>query len=495
MPSFAVIGGGFSGINAVVQIKKRYPHAKIVLFEQGSQLGGCWYWNKYPGCACDVPSHLYSLSYELNPCKHSDWTDHYPSGESIQKYLDHVAAKHRIYEITTYVQQLEWLDNSNQWKLVSHAVVNPQLSPKTESDSFKTNVDYFDYGMSLFKGDVIHTARWPVGFNPKGKRIAVIGTGASGVQVIPELQKVAKSLTVFQRHASWVDKKVEYKYSSMAKWIFKYIPGAMTLWRLFIFFGQEFGYLAFLRTNLLGRIIHSVVTNDMKRNIQKSVKDTLKQKLLTPKYLAGARRITPSNHYLKAMASTNTTLISGDPISHITETTIVTEGGISATVDVIVLATGFELLDVFSNFQVTGRSSSRDAATETSLRSAFSPIPKAYMGTLVPGLPNFFLSLGPNLGFGHQSVLIPIELQMEYTMKLIQASRKAGLSRIEVRKEAGERWNLFLKAGFERTVWKTDTSSYYFSGKGENFTIWPYSSLYMLWIFGKQPLLSDFVAC
>ncbi|KAJ3030075.1 UNVERIFIED_CONTAM: hypothetical protein HDU68_010207 [Siphonaria sp. JEL0065] len=214
----------FSGINAAIQIKKMFPTAKLVLYEKGNKLGGAWHWNQYPGCACDVPSHLYSLSYELNP----DWDQHYPSAESIQKYLERVAKKHGVYDVArlnTHVQHLEWQQDTNQWKLISKKQPSPQ-EPTTE---------YFDFvftcigplhvpktpqwnGMETFKGDIIHTARWSSEFNPSGKRIAVIGTGASGVQVIPELVKVADSVTVFQRTANWIGAKVEYKYSAFAKW-------------------------------------------------------------------------------------------------------------------------------------------------------------------------------------------------------------------------------------------------------------------------------------
>ncbi|KAJ3015051.1 UNVERIFIED_CONTAM: hypothetical protein HDU68_012897 [Siphonaria sp. JEL0065] len=475
MHSFAVIGGGFSGINAAIQIKKVYPHSKLVLFEQGSQLGGAWYWNQYPGCVCDVPSHLYSLSHELNP----DWEDHYPSAKSIQKYLESVAMKHRLYETASEPEDSKLIIEFFDYVISATGPLHVPKIPKWK-------------GMSLFKGEIIHTARWTHGFNPAGKRIAVVGTGASAVQVIPELHKVSKTLTVFQRHASWVDKKKEYKYSAIAKWIFKYIPFAMKLWRLYIYLGQEIGYLAFLTRNPIGRAINYLITKDMTLFLHTNVKDRLKQKLLLPTYPAGARRITPSNHYLKTIASPSTTLISGDPISYLTENSIVTEGGVRISVDAIVLATGFELIDVFTHYKVLGRSTD-GIKSPAELSQTLSPCPKAYMGTLVPDFPNFFTLLGPNLGFGHQTVLLPMELQMEYVMKLIQSARRDGRSRIEITRDAVERWNEFLKDGFERTVWKSDQSSYYFNQEGSNFTLWPYSSLYMQWIFGKVPQLSDFI--
>ncbi|KAJ3245336.1 hypothetical protein HDU77_009498 [Chytriomyces hyalinus] len=511
--TFCVIGCGLGGLNAVIQTRRQFPNARIVLYEESDGAGGVWRWNRYPGCACDVPSHLYSLADEPNP----EWDEHYADSPSIRAYLERVAEKHNVKDIArfnTRVTRLEWNDPTNQWKVTS--------TSKTTSE---TTEEWYDYvisangplhvpkypsihGLGDFTGPVVHTARWRDDVEFRGKRVAVIGTGASAVQAVPELTKVAKSMVVFQRHASWIMPKDEYKYSATVKWIFRNIPLAQRLWRIFIFLTMDFRYFVFVRKSWFSQRLEASVMKLVHTFIQENVQDLVKRKLATPNYPLGARRITPSNSYLKAIDDPKTTLISGDAISHIAPNNIiVTESGLKIPVDVIVLATGFELQDIFQNFKIVGRSSSSDTADNQvplkktpelapELEHVFNmPHPRAYMSACVPQFPNLFLIMGPNSALGHSSVLIPMELQTKYILNLIHDSRNAGRTRVEATPAAMKRWNEFLKEGFVDTVWQADKSSWYFDGKGHNFTLWPFSLSYMMWVFKKRPDLRDFVQC
>ncbi|KAI8610813.1 hypothetical protein BC830DRAFT_1143974 [Chytriomyces sp. MP71] len=503
LPSFAIIGGGFGGIDAAIKTRRGNPNARIVVFDEAPGFGGAWQWNRYPGVACDVPSHLYSLSHELNP----DWPDHYSGASDIRAYLQSVAKKHgldKIARLSTRVVHLEWLDEMNQWKLTAEEKLNGS----------RQTVDHFDYvisangplhvpkypsihGLESFEGEVVHTARWKPGFENEihGKRVAVIGTGASAVQAVPEIEKVVETLVVFQRHAAWPVPKEEYKYSKVAKWIFRNIPFAMRLWRFIIFWLLELRYwIVIRRDSAFSKLQIPGIMKLVTQFIESQVRDPVKREQLTPDYPFGARRIPPSNSYLKALDSDKTTLVSGDPISHITDgNTIVTQSGRQIQVDAIILATGFELLPVNQPFTMVGRKEGGVFPDLSQIRTRTRP--RAYMFTTMPQFPNFFMILGPNAAFGHMSVLIPVELQTDYTLRLIRASRDAGRSRVEVTTRALEEWDLFVQKGFKGTVWEMDKSSWYYSGKAENFTLWPYSCVYMIWLLSKQPKLMDYVDC
>ncbi|KAJ3199386.1 hypothetical protein HDU82_000460 [Entophlyctis luteolus] len=490
MASFtvAIVGGGFGGIDAAIQLRKRFPEASLALFEAADELGGVWQWNTYPGCACDIQSHLYSLSYELKP----DWTDNFSKAAEIKQYLQGVARKYGVTEFSrlkTTVETLTWIESRNQWLLVSRTA---------GAGGGTVTEEHFDYvvsaqgplhipkipdydGIEKFEGDVFHTARWKSDFNAQGKVVAVIGTGASAVQAIPELAKTSKELVVFQRHAAWITTKADYKYSAVAKWVFRNVPLAARIWRYMIFWSHEYQYLAFRTDSRISRALRGLVQMQTAALLRAQVPDAQKRAVLTPHYPFGARRVTPSNQYLRAMAGA--TVVDGDPVVRFEPRAVVTASGRVVPVDAVVLATGFVLNGGNAGIMIRGRCGNR-------LADGFEA---SYRSTLFPKFPNIFFILGPNSGAGHTSVLIPLEMQNKYIANLISEARRLRMPFIEVTDEAAAKWDKYVQKGFEGTVWPLDNSSWYHQG-GKILTLWPYSWVRFMREMRALPKMSDFLS-
>ncbi|KAJ3347811.1 hypothetical protein HDU83_001814 [Entophlyctis luteolus] len=509
MASFtvAIVGGGFGGIDAAIQLRKRFPEASLALFEAADELGGVWQWNTYPGCACDIQSHLYSLSYELKPGLRS------VPGEALtplEKRLDRqllesrrnqaVSAgrsaevrSDRIFAVSEIVgpqfETLTWIESRNQWLLVSRTAGGGGGTVTEEHFDYVVSAQgplhipkIPDYdGIEKFEGDVFHTARWKSDFNAQGKVVAVIGTGASAVQAIPELAKTSKELVVFQRHAAWITTKADYKYSAVAKWVFRNVPLAARIWRYMIFWSHEYQYLAFRTDSRISRALRGLVQMQTAALLRAQVPDAQKRAVLTPHYPFGARRVTPSNQYLRAMAGA--TVVDGDPVVRFEPRAVVTASGRVVPVDAVVLATGFVLNGGNAGIMIRGRCGNR-------LADGFEA---SYRSTLFPKFPNIFFILGPNSGAGHTSVLIPLEMQNKYIANLISEARRLRMPFIEVTDEAAAKWDKYVQKGFEGTVWPLDNSSWYHQG-GKILTLWPYSWVRFMREMRALPKMSDFLS-
>ncbi|KAJ3411185.1 hypothetical protein HDV05_002613 [Chytridiales sp. JEL 0842] len=495
--SFCIVGGGFGGINSAIQIKKKFPDAQVTLYEKGDSFGGTWYWNKYPGCQCDIPSHFYSLSYELNP----DWPHHYSSREHIRNYLESVAKKHNLYDIAilnTKVESLTWDAPTSTWQVVSRHIPTDTLHPPRSYTYVFLSIGPLhvpkipDFpGLKDFKGIVMHSAEWDESFKAKGLKVGVVGTGASAVQIVPQIQqeqarasaaldekKKEGSLVVFQRSAAWVPKKVQYSYSPLAKVLFKWVPFLMRLWRWWIMFGTEFQFfVAFFKKPIL----RNFVQNQIIKSMQEHIKDPILQQKFIPDYPLGAHRVTPSNTWFRTFAQPNVTLET-DPISHLTSDSLVTRSGTSHKLDALILATGFQVRDVLDTLKITG-------VNNADLSTTMGDCPQAYYSCMNPAFPNFFHVLGPNSGFGHYSVVHMIEQQTRWVLNLVALAREKGYKKLQVKKEAFERYNQFIQDGFKDKVWSLDRRSWYNNEKGVNFTLWPFSGSYVVWFFSRRPRL------
>ncbi|KAJ3328542.1 hypothetical protein HDU76_009784 [Blyttiomyces sp. JEL0837] len=494
IPSFAVIGGGFGGINAAIQIKKKFPGSAIRIFEKAKDFGGTWYWNRYPGCECDIPSHFYSLSYEMR----ADWPRHYSGQSEIKDYLCGVAKKYGLYDIVSFettVTNLKWDESTNTWQVTT-------VSPNTKSTPTTTPYTFVfvangplhvpkipDFpNLSSFKGPVFHSSQWKNDVDFKDKTVAIIGTGASSVQIVPRIinDMDVKGLVVFQRSAAWVPPKVQYEYSKVAKWIFEHVPFACRLWRNFLIIGTELRYLAFLKHSLVAMLAQFLVLLTMKQHI----KDTTLRKKLTPKYPFGALRVTPSNEFYPSLANPKSTVVT-DTIDRFTESgiTVRDENGNESHIpcDIVIMATGFDVQHGFGDLNIVGKSS-------LNLVDQLGETPKAFNCTMYPNYPNIFHLLGPNSGFGHFSVVHVTECQMYWSLNVIKKvymSEKRG--RVEVNVGAFERFNEMIQRGLKWTVWDLYKKSWYANEKRENFALWPFTASYMWWWFSKKVKGSDFI--
>ncbi|ORZ06000.1 hypothetical protein BCR42DRAFT_427463 [Absidia repens] len=388
--SIGIIGSGFSGICAAIQVEKQLG-IKATIFESSDDVGGTWNHNFYPGCASDVPSHLYSLSFEPNP----NWSQCYsPQGE-IHEYIRGVAKKYDLYNQTifnTEVVQADWLENEKKWELTVR-----------EKESLDTRVIYFDVVFAglgplripnypdefkSFEGTVVHTAYWDNSIDFTDKRVAVVGSGASAVQLIPKLQPIVSHMTSYQRNPTWCLIRRQYKYPSFIKFLFRWVPLLMKLYRLSIFISLEFFYLNFRYFDtLFGRIVRRMTISEMKQRLLKKNRPDL-VKALIPDYDLGCRRITPSEIYLEALAEKNVTV----ERSHIASTrghTITTNDGKEFECDILVLATGYNTTGFLGNLQVNGRN-------KRNLNQLWDgKYTNTYKSIAIHEFPNFFMLLGP----------------------------------------------------------------------------------------------------
>jgi len=383
-----IIGAGFSGLCAAIKLKRE--RIRFIVIEKSDNVGGTWWDNQYPGCACDIWSHLYSLSFKPNPF----WSKTYPQQEEILHYLEDTFDYYGIREhvkLGTKVQSCHFDASLKRWTVVTskgekiecsfiisgigalHTPKFPEISGKEE-----------------FKGESFHTAKWKKGFDWINKRVAIIGTGCTAIQVIPTIASKCKQLYVFQRTPSWVSPKLDIRYPYILQRIFQLFPLVMKVHRWYIFFRQELLYhLAFTKDSKLADNIQANIALSMKSEI----KPTELHEKLIPNYAVGCKRITVSQYYLSAFNRSNVELIT-NPIDKITETSIDIRNSESKQVDAILYATGFDIIGPVKAIDIH-----RPVDGEL-LANIWGNFPSVYLGIMQPGFPNVFFLLGPGTGLG-----------------------------------------------------------------------------------------------
>lgn len=335
-----IIGSGFSGIGMAIRLRELGVR-KFVIIERHHQLGGTWYANKYPGCACDVPSNLYSFSFEPNP----NWSYYFGRQQEIGQYLEHCADKYGIREYIHFnrnVTRLDWVDDRQIWRIQTESNgVDKSYEAKfvvagygpLSNASFPTDIP----GIDQFKGEMCHTAEWNQAIDFRGKRVAVVGTGASAIQTVPELHKHdLKELLVFQRTPAWVIPRADKKVSAIEKWLFTTFPITQKIFRLVIYWVRESTVLSFTYRWPVRFLNEELV----RYNLRRQIKDPELRKALTPKFDLGCKRVLLTNDWYSTLQKPNVKLVT-DRIAEITENGIVTKDGETHPVDVIVWSTGF----------------------------------------------------------------------------------------------------------------------------------------------------------
>lgn len=456
-----IIGSGFAGLGAAIKLTQKGKNNFLVL-ERGSDVGGTWRDNTYPGAACDVPSHLYSYSFALNP----DWTRSFSTQPEIQKYISSVARKYKVLDKHVFnsdVTSVTWDENTHRWNIVAStgeytakvvvtavgALCEPNLPPIK--------------GIEGFEGDVFHSAQWNHDVSLEGKRVAIIGTGASAIQIVPAIASKVKHLDVYQRTAPWILPRFDREYTGLEKFAFKRIPGFQRLSRTGIYAARETQVVGLAKKPALMRVFELIA----KQQISKGIKDKTLRKKVTPNFRIGCKRMLISNAYYPALDRDNVDLVT-DGIAEVKANSIVTADGTEREIDALVVATGFHVTDSPAYQGIYGKGGKTLAQTFEEQGQ------QGYKGAAVANYPNMFFLVGPNTGLGHTSMVFMIESQLNYVIDALDTIDKHDIGVIEVRKDVQDDYNADLQDRMSNSVWMNGgCASWYLDKHGNNTTLWP----------------------
>jgi len=451
----AILGAGFAGIGMGVQLKKAGIHS-FTIFERAGEVGGTWRDNTYPGAACDVPSHLYSFSFEPNP----RWSQTFAGSAEILEYLKGVADKWKLrphIRFDTEIVGAEYDEAAGQWRLTTSNGETVTARFVVSALGGLVNPAYPDIkGLQSFRGDLFHTARWNADSELTGKKVGVIGTGASAVQVVPAIASQVEALSVFQRTPAWVVPKMDTFYSEKTKDRLERHPWLLKASRFLRYALSELtGPMVFLDSERLSAVGERMSM----RHLEASVEDPELRKKLTPDFQFGCKRILISADYWSSFERENVHLVT-DGIEEIRADGIETTDGKLHELDAIVLATGFALGLASAPFAVKG-------AGGRTLDEAWAKGAVAYKGMSVSGFPNWHIMMGPNTGPGHTSVILYTEAQISHAMQAIKTMRREGLKSIDVRQDVQDAYNDGIQGRMKHMVWP-NCKSWYLSDDGEN---------------------------
>ncbi|MFD7481972.1 NAD(P)-binding domain-containing protein [Streptomyces mirabilis] len=457
----AVIGSGFGGLGAAVRLR-REGITDFVVLERAGSVGGTWRDNSYPGCACDVPSHLYSFSFAPHP----DWPRTFSGQEHIRAYLEHVTdvfglRPHLRFDsevkmMTWDQEKLRWGIETSRGFLTADVVVSatgPLSDPKIPDIP----------GIDSFPGKVFHSARWDHDYDLRGKRVAMIGTGASAIQIVPAIQPDVSRLTLFQRTPPWVMPRVDRAITGAERWLHRQLPFTTQARRGLLWGIRELQVQAFTkRPDELG-----LVERLAGRNMARAVRDPALRAKLTPDYRIGCKRILLSNTYYPALTRANVDVVASG-LAKIDGSTLVAADGSTAEVDAIIFGTGFHVTDMPIADRVVGTEG-------RTLAEVWRGGMKSLRGATAAGFPNWMTIIGPNTGLGNSSMILMIESQLNYMADYVrQLDVLGGRAALDARPAAVEGWNDKVQKRMLRTVWNTGgCTSWYLDANGRNTTIWP----------------------
>ena len=452
-----IAGAGFAGIGMGIALKKAGYHDFVIL-EKNGDLGGTWRDNQYPGCACDVPAPLYSYSYELNP----SWTRVFAPQQEIWDYLRACAAKYGVDQHIRYgctVQRTDWDDAARRWGLgTSQGGYRARAVVSGGGALHIPSIPDLP-GAADFGGPAFHSSHWDHSADLTGRRVAVIGTGASAIQFVPEIARQTDTLTVFQRTPPWLHPRPDVEIPARVRGALKTVPGAPRALRNAVYWALETRALGFAVSPKLMAPLEAMA----RRHLESQVAEPGLRARLTPDYTIGCKRILLSSTYYPALQRPNVNLVT-DAITGIKPDGVATADGTVHQADVIIYATGFNVIESVNALNVTGRDGRelKQAGME------------AYHGITVPGFPNFFMLLGPNTGLGHTSVVFMIESQIQHVMSCLRILARDKADTIEVSQDALRCYNAGLQQRLRRAVWSAGgCRSWYLDADGVNRTLWP----------------------
>ncbi|GGW29174.1 Baeyer-Villiger monooxygenase [Streptomyces lucensis JCM 4490] len=467
----AVIGSGFGGLGAAVRLR-REGITDFVVLERADSVGGTWRDNSYPGCACDVPSHLYSFSFAPNP----EWPRTFSGQRHIRAYLEHVTDLFGLrphIRFDSEVKLMTWDGEGLRWHIeTTRGTLTADVVVSATGPLSDPRIPDLP-GLESFPGKVFHSARWDHDYDLRGKRVAMVGTGASAIQIVPAIQPQAGRLTLFQRTPPWVMPRIDRAISGPERWLHRRLPVTAQARRGLLWGIRELQVQAFTkRPDELG-----LVERIAKRNMARAVKDPELRAKLTPDYRIGCKRILLSSEYYPALARPNVDVVASG-LSEIRGSTVVAADGSEAEVDVIIFGTGFHVTDMPIAERVVG-------AEGITLAESWKNGMRALRGASAAGFPNWMTIIGPNTGLGNSSMILMIESQLNYMADYLRQldvlgvppgpqGTGGGRAALDARPAAVEDWNRRVQDRMKRTVWNTGgCTSWYLDASGRNTTIWP----------------------
>ncbi|MDH6196647.1 cation diffusion facilitator CzcD-associated flavoprotein CzcO [Mycobacterium frederiksbergense] len=459
-----VVGAGFAGLGAAIRLLQE-GFTDVLVIERESEVGGTWRDNTYPGCACDVPSDLYSFSFAPNP----DWGKRFAPQSEIAEYLRRCADRFGVrprLRLGCELTSARWDTDGQLWQVeTSRGPLTADILVMAQGPLSEPAIPRIP-GIEQFEGESFHSARWDHSLDLSGLRVGVIGTGASAVQFIPEIQRKAAHLTVFQRTPSWITPRHDWTVPNWRKSLFRRFPVLQRISRGLEYLSREVSVPALMGNSLLRKLGQQSAESHLKRQVQ----DPVLRAKLTPDYDLGCKRVLLSDNYYPALIQPNVSVVT-DPLDSIgarsVRTTSSSGGEVDHDIDVLVFSTGFRVTDGSHTRVVVG-------ADGRSLDEVWGGSPSAYLGTTVAGFPNLFLMAGPNTGLGHNSLIYMIEAQIGYLLSCLTFMRDLRVRAVEVTASVQQRYNDELQRRLAPSVWASGgCSSWYMDATGRITTIWP----------------------
>ena len=477
----AIIGSGFAGLCMAIRLKEA-GFTDFLIAEQADSLGGTWRDNHYPGCACDVQSHVYSFSFAPNP----DWTRQFAPQAEIRAYLEQCAER---FELGSYLRfgmglaRAVFDEAQQRWQLTfsNGRQVSARVLVSGMGGLSRPALPAIP-GLDSFKGERFHSQQWNHGYSLKGKRVAVIGTGASAIQFVPRIAPQVAHLDLFQRTPPWIMPKPDRAITPLERWLFKHLPFTQRLLRGAFYWALEGRVVGFALHPRLMNMVQKIAL----RHLHKQVARPSLRKTLTPSYTIGCKRVLISNDYYPALTRSNVDVVT-HPVLRVEADGVVTADGIKHPADCLIFGTGFQATDPLPRDCIIGRGG-------IDLMDTWHDGAHAYKGTTVPGYPNLFLIVGPNTGLGHNSMILMIEAQVTYILDALKQMQRHRIATVDVKPVVESAYNQQLQARLQRTIWNTGgCQSWYLDPRtGKNTTLWPGST----WRFKqvtRQFALKDYV--
>lgn len=462
-PSVGIIGAGPGGLALGIFLRKA-GFRDFTIFDREDGVGGTWRINTYPGLACDVKSHLYSFSFDLN----AQWSRLWSGQREILAYFEDSARRHRLQphlRLNTEIIAAHWNAEADNWTLTTGTGDRHTFDIVVSAIGLFTQPLMPDLAdRDQFGGTVMHTAKWDHSVPLEGSRIAVLGTGSTASQVVPELAKVADKVYSVQRSPTWILPKPDRAYTERERWMFAHIPLAKKIYRTRLWLRSESNISVIEDGSDKTQQFKAVALN----MLEASVKDEDLRKRLTPDHPLGCKRLVFSSDFVPTLTRSNVEVIDS-PARSLTSDALVTADGRELDVDVVVCATGYAAADYLGQIEVTGENG-------VTLRDTWSDGAYAYLGMAVPGFPNFFMLYGPNTNVGSNSVIFVLEAQAHYIVRALRHLRRRRKTYVAVRPEAMSEYLTRIDGWMQGTVWLTRCNSYFRAANGRVVTQWPRSA-------------------
>ncbi|KAF5686184.1 monooxygenase [Fusarium denticulatum] len=465
-----IIGAGMSGIGFAIQLQKKYKHASFEVYEKGTEVGGTWAVNTYPGCGVDVPSHFYSYSFGLNP----HWTRKFTMQPEILAYFKDVSHQHDIdphIRLQHSVTKAEWQSESSTWLVT---ILNHRTNKITQRranilitavGALSTPKECEVPGHETFEGNIFHSATWDHSFDHANKNIVVLGNGCSATQFVPVIAQTARSVTQFARQPHWLLERPNPEYSSLFRFMMRWVPGAMTLLRTIIYTQLEAEWLMF--NTATGKDARQKLSDASRKYIKENAPAEYVDALV-PKFEVGCKRRVFDTGYLEALHRPNLHLISDDPVERIGRHSVFLRSGKELPADAIVLATGFETTKLLAPMEIIGL---EGKTVEDHWNKHNAGLPQAYYGTCMAGFPNMFIMMGPNTLTGHLSVTWSTECQINFTLRVIDPVLRSlhpprlslwpsqKVEAVQVKQQAEDEENSWIQSKCKSLVWSSGCSN------------------------------------